>query len=349
MAEDRRQMWKMTAIGLVIAAIVAVVTGIVVANRTGTNEAKLAAPSASPSTTVNPQVAQAPTTPPPAAQPTTPAPAPSTSAPVSRSGVPPQSVVAECNRVAEAQGGPEKTRNDKIVNAAKDAGIGALGGAAVGALGGGIASGGKGAGKGALIGGGDGAADQRQRERLDHHRHHHGRAAEADCAQGGDLGLAAGDRGVHAVERAEGGADGHEGGDAVAEHADELRQDRRLLRVVLGLAQDIDGQAAVATDRVLEPGEAGLGGIGEGRRDRLEARTPEGGHRDLGVRPDLRFVHVTAALEGADDRPVAVAERDARADREPRELLGRLAAHDDLAHAARVTAALDDADLVANG
>src|SRR6266446_1902216 len=155
MAEDRRQMWKMTAIGLVIAAVVAVVTGIVVANRTGTNDTKLATPSASPSTTVNPQVAQAPTTPPPAAQPTTPA--PSTSAPVARSGVPPQSVVAECNRVAEAQGGSERTRNDKILNTAKDAGIGALGGAAVGALGGGIASGGKGAGKGALIGGGVGA------------------------------------------------------------------------------------------------------------------------------------------------------------------------------------------------
>jgi hypothetical protein len=155
MAEDRRDMWKMTAIGLVIAAVVAVVTGIVVANRTGTNETKVAAPSASPSTTVNPQVAQAPTTPPPVAQPTTPA--PSTSAPVSRSGVPPQSVVAECNRVAANQGGPEKTRNDKIVNAAKDAGIGALGGAAVGALGGAVAGGGKGAGKGALIGGGVGA------------------------------------------------------------------------------------------------------------------------------------------------------------------------------------------------
>jgi len=154
MVEDSRNMWKMTSIGLVIAAIVAVVTGIVVANRTSTSDTKVTAPSASPSTTV----AQAPTTPPPAAQPATPAPAPapSTSAPTSR-GVPSQSAVAECNRVAAAQGGQEKTRNDKIVNAAKDAGIGALGGAAVGALGGGIASGGKGAGKGALIGGGIGA------------------------------------------------------------------------------------------------------------------------------------------------------------------------------------------------
>ena len=152
MAEDRHNMWKMTSIGLVIAAIVAVVTGIVVANRTSTTDTKVTAPSASPSTTV--AQAPAPTTPPPAAQPTTPA--PSTSAPASR-GTPSQSAVAECNRVAAAQGGPERTRNDKIVNAAKDAGIGALGGAAVGALGGGIASGGKGAGKGALIGGGIGA------------------------------------------------------------------------------------------------------------------------------------------------------------------------------------------------
>jgi len=88
--------------------------------------------------------------------PTTSAPAPSTAAPASK-GVPPQSVIAECNRVAGDMSGPERTRNEKVVNAAKDAGIGALGGAAVGALGGGIAGGGKGAGKGALIGGGVGA------------------------------------------------------------------------------------------------------------------------------------------------------------------------------------------------
>ncbi|HEY3100926.1 MAG TPA: hypothetical protein VGL14_18560 [Methylomirabilota bacterium] len=148
MAEDKTNIWKMTSIGLVIAAIVAVVTGIVVANRTGT-ETKVVAPSASPATTApSASVAQAPTTSAPGAQPTP--------APPSK-GVPPQSVIAECNRVAGDMSGPERTRNEKIVNAAKDAGIGALGGAAVGALGGGIASGGKGAGKGALIGGGVGA------------------------------------------------------------------------------------------------------------------------------------------------------------------------------------------------
>jgi hypothetical protein len=146
MAEDRTNVWKVTSIGLVIAAIVAFVTGIVVANRTSSTDSRLAAPSAPQSTAS----AQAPTTQSP------PSAAPSTSAPAHK-GVPPQSVVAECNRVAADMSGPERDRNDKILNAAKDAGIGALGGAAVGALGGGIASGGKGAGKGALIGGGVGA------------------------------------------------------------------------------------------------------------------------------------------------------------------------------------------------
>ena len=156
MAEDRTNMWKMTAIGLVIAAIVAVVTGIVVANRTSSTDPRIAAPAASPSPTADPKVAQVPaqTAQSPAAAPSKPAPA---AAPTASKGVPPQSVIAECNRVAGDMSGPERTSNEKIVNAAKDAGIGALGGAAVGALGGGVAGGGKGAGKGALIGGGVGA------------------------------------------------------------------------------------------------------------------------------------------------------------------------------------------------
>ena len=151
MAEDRTNIWKMTSIGLVIAAVVAVVTGIVVANRTSLTDSRVAAPSAAPPTDSRVAQAQPPATPAPP-----PAAAPSTSTPA-HNGVPPQSVVAECNRVAADMSGPERARNDKILNAAKDAGIGALGGAAVGALGGGIASGGKGAGKGALIGGGVGA------------------------------------------------------------------------------------------------------------------------------------------------------------------------------------------------
>jgi len=87
------------------------VTGIVVANRTGTNESKVAAPSASPSTTVNPQVAQAPTAP---------APAPrrrrrSRRAACRRS---PSSPVQPRGR---RPGRTREDTNDKVVNAAKDA------------------------------------------------------------------------------------------------------------------------------------------------------------------------------------------------------------------------------------
>jgi anti-sigma-K factor RskA len=63
MAEDDRNFWKLTSIALVIAAVVAVVTGIVVANRTGPADTRVVvvAPSASPATTVDdPKVTQTP-------------------------------------------------------------------------------------------------------------------------------------------------------------------------------------------------------------------------------------------------------------------------------------------------
>ena len=84
MADETANVWTLTAIGLVMAAIVAVATGVVVANRTGPLDSKVTA--------------------------------------VSRSA-PPQAVVAECNRVAADMSGPDKQRNEKIVNAAKHAGV----------------------------------------------------------------------------------------------------------------------------------------------------------------------------------------------------------------------------------
>jgi hypothetical protein len=136
---DRAQMWKFTAIGIIAVVATAVITGLVVANRTA------------PSTSVPPpSVAQAPTA--PAATSTAPGAATTTRAP--RSGVPSQEVVNACNRQAAAQAGSApREGKDKVIDVGKDAGIGALGGAAVGAAGGAIAGGGKGAGKGALIGG----------------------------------------------------------------------------------------------------------------------------------------------------------------------------------------------------
>jgi len=142
---DRTQFWKFTTIGILVVVATAVITGLVVANRTASDPAAVAQSSTSPSASPS-SVAQAPPAPPA----TPPA---ATSVP-RRSGVPSQEAVNTCNRQAAAQAGSApREGTDKALDVGKDAGIGALGGAAVGAAGGAIAGGGKGAGKGALIGG----------------------------------------------------------------------------------------------------------------------------------------------------------------------------------------------------
>ncbi len=151
MAERRENLWKMTVIGVAVAAVTAVITGVVVARRTTPSSEPATArveqpPAASPRTSDD-----AATRPQP---PATTAPASDTPARrVAQSSTPPQSVVDSCNQQAQAQSGAGRDTKGKLVEVGKDAGIGALGGAAVGAAGGAIASGGKGAGKGALIGG----------------------------------------------------------------------------------------------------------------------------------------------------------------------------------------------------
>lgn len=144
---NQANIWKLTAIGLVVAVVSAVVTGLVVANRTlsPTQEAKVESPSAAPTAVV--------TRPAPGAVAQTPAPTAPT--PPAR---PSKDDIAACNRhAANSAGGVPKQGKDKYVDVAEDAGIGALGGAAVGALGGAAVKGGSGAGKGALIGGALGA------------------------------------------------------------------------------------------------------------------------------------------------------------------------------------------------
>jgi hypothetical protein len=145
---NRANIWKLTAIGVVVAAVSAVVTGLVVANRASapTQEARVEAPSAAPTAVVTPPaaVAQAPAP--------TPAPPAATEAP--KPATPTRDDINACNRQAANQAGnAPREGKDKYIDVAKDAGIGALGGAAVGALGGAAVKGGKGAGKGAIIGG----------------------------------------------------------------------------------------------------------------------------------------------------------------------------------------------------
>jgi hypothetical protein len=149
---NRANIWKLTAIGVAVAAVSAIVTGLVVANRapSPTQEARVESPSAAPTAVVTPPAAPAP---PVVAQ--TPVPPAASEAP--KPAVPTREDINACNRQANNTGGAPREGKDKYIDIAKDAGIGALGGAAVGALGGAAVKGGSGAGKGALIGGALGA------------------------------------------------------------------------------------------------------------------------------------------------------------------------------------------------
>jgi hypothetical protein len=126
--------WKLTTIGLAVMIVTGVVTGLVVAHRSGNQADRQAAAVGTP--------------PPPS--PVSPAPQPAAvPAPQRVSTAPTRTSIDACHQYAAAQA----SQRDKTVEVVKDGAIGAVGGAAVGAAGGAIAGGGRGAGKGAAIGG----------------------------------------------------------------------------------------------------------------------------------------------------------------------------------------------------
>ena len=137
---DKWNPWKVTALGLVLIMATALVTGLVVANWSGSSqdaEQKVVTPAGTrPGQPTRPAVAKPSAPQAVQAVPATPP-------------VPTQEVVDACNRYAANQVGEQ----DKTKEVVKDAAIGAVVGAAVGAAGGAVAGGGKGAGKGAAIGG----------------------------------------------------------------------------------------------------------------------------------------------------------------------------------------------------
>jgi hypothetical protein len=161
--------WKATAIGLALVMSTALITGLVVANYTGsdrdrkseakTSSEKTYSAAKPPARTASTQNTHQATTP----------------------MVPTQAAVDACNQWAAQQTGPQ----DKTMEVVKDGAVGAVVGAAVGAAGGAVAGGGKGAGKGAAIGGvvgaGGGALYGLNENRKHDERY---RAAYAACMRG---------------------------------------------------------------------------------------------------------------------------------------------------------------------
>jgi hypothetical protein len=137
---DNWNPWKVTALAMALVMATALVTGLVVANWSGSSLDVAQPASAPPSTRLvqQPRPASA-----------RPAPFQTVQAIPSAPAVPTREVVDACNRYAATQAG----ESDKTTEVVKDAAIGAVVGAAVGAAGGAVAGGGKGAGKGAAIGG----------------------------------------------------------------------------------------------------------------------------------------------------------------------------------------------------
>ena len=145
MAGDWNNPWKLTAIGMALVVVTALVTGLVVAQWSGAPADRKSAEPAQPATATVPTTRRA--------ESTVPAPTARRAAPAAArqpvSTVPTQVAVEACHQEAAAQVG----QRNKTTEVVKDGAIGAAAGAAIGAAGGAIAGGGRGAGTGAAIGG----------------------------------------------------------------------------------------------------------------------------------------------------------------------------------------------------
>ena len=125
-ADNWKNPWKLTTIGMALVIATALATGLVVANWSGGQSDKKVVDVA----------------------PGRAAPRVAASAAAPTAGVPTQAAINSCNQSAAAQAGQRENTKDTVISGA----IGAVAGAAVGAAGGAVVDGGSGAGKGAVIG-----------------------------------------------------------------------------------------------------------------------------------------------------------------------------------------------------
>lgn len=159
--------WKVTALAMALVLATALVTGLVVANWSGSSQEMAQPAKAPPSTRLIQQ---------PRLTAVRPAPAQTVRARSAELPIPTREVVDACNRYASAQIG----ESDKTTAVVKDAAIGAVVGAAVGATGGAAAGSGKGAAIGGVVGVGGGTLYGLNENNKNDEKY---RAAYAGCLQ----------------------------------------------------------------------------------------------------------------------------------------------------------------------
>jgi len=137
--------WKLTAIGMALVVVTALVTGLVVAQWSGSPPDRKAAEATATAQSTGASTRRGES----AVPASTARRAASSSASQPVSTVPTQAAIDACHQYAATQAG----QRNKTVEVVKDGAIGAVAGAAIGAAGGAIAGGGRGAGTGAAIGG----------------------------------------------------------------------------------------------------------------------------------------------------------------------------------------------------
>ena len=98
----------------------------------------------------------------------------------------------------------------------------------------------------------DGTTHQSKNQRLGEHRDHDRSCPKPKCAQRRNLSCSRRDRGVHRVQGTENGTDPHQHCDQSSEASDEVGDHRRLLRIEIGLAYDLDVEPRIGGEPILE-------------------------------------------------------------------------------------------------
>ncbi len=177
------------------------------------------------------------------------------------------------------------------------------------------------------------APDQGDEQGFKDEGQHDGPGPEAEGPHRRDLAGPLGDGRVHRVQGGKDRSDPHHQGHEKAQEPDEVGQGPRLGPIIVGLPGDLDRQARVGRERVLEAGQGRRRFEAHGRRLEDVRRPLVDLAENVGVAPYLGVEGAAAGVEDADDLPCAAAEPDTAAESESPIGLDGVRADDELGQA----------------